>query len=652
MPTDSVFDRAFALHQSGRFAEAEAMYRQALAVSPDSADAQISLANLLFQMGRPDEAVAASRRGLVLRPTSFEAYNTLGNSLGALGQPREALEAYNRALAMEPGNAIVHYNAAAVLKALGDRAQAEAALGRAIQLKADFPEALTGLGMILAETSRLKEAVELLRRALAVKPDIPEAMNALGKSLKDLGRIEEAMEILQRAAALRPDYANAHNTLGNVLLVMGRVEESIEAYRRAIQLDPQLAIAHSNLIFAMNFDPRFDAAAILREARQWNDRHGKPQRPIPPHDNDRDPDRRLRIGYVSSDFRQHVVAWNLLPLLGRHDPGQVEVFCFSGGAHSDAMTDRLRSRAHHWRDVSSLSDAQLAEKIREDRIDLLIDLSLHSAGNRLGAFALVPAPVQITYLGYCGTSGMDAMHFRFSDPHLDPSDADLSCYSERTVRLPETYWCYAPAQEAPDPSPPPAEGLGYVTFGCLNQLAKASRAAMELWCEILTRVPRSRLLLHAQPGKYLSPGNDFFDSHGVAADRVEFVPRRPWDQYTRTYHRIDIALDPFPYNGGITTCDALWMGVPVVSLSGQTAVGRAGRSILSNVGLHDLIANDSAQYVQRAVELAGDVAKLGQWRSSLRQRMKSSPLMDAPRFARNVEAAYRQAWRRWCAQSV
>ncbi len=260
---------------------------------------------------------------------------------------------------------------------------------------------MINLGHALVEKGQMEDAATILNRALKLKPDSAEALNILGKSLKDLGRIEDALEALQKAVAIRPDFAQAHNTIGNVHMVMGRLAESLDAYRKAVQLDPLNITAHSNLVFAMNFDPQFDSAAILLEARKWDERHGRArQHLIRPYHNTRDPDRRLRIGYVSPDFCQHVVAWNLLPLLSHHDPEQVEVFCYSSTTHVDAMTDRLRAHAHHWREVATLNDEQLASHIHEDRIDVLIDLSLHSSGNRLGAFAMAPAPVRITYLGY------------------------------------------------------------------------------------------------------------------------------------------------------------------------------------------------------------------------------------------------------------
>ncbi len=338
----------------------------------------------------------------------------------------------------------------------------------------------------------------------------------------------------------------------------------------------------------------------------------------------------------------------MLPLLRHHDHAQFEIFCYGSVKNPDDLTGQIRTSCDQWREMVGLSDETLAERIREDRIDLLIDLSLHTCGHRLRTFALRPAPVQITYLGYCSTSGVDGMHYRFSDPHLDPPDVDLGCYSEQTIRLPESYWCYAPGGQAPDISPLPAERNGYITFGCMTKFGKVSSATVELWCEILKQVPGSRLLIHAPPGKHLQTIGNHLSGHAIAFDRVQFVGYQPWDRYMATFHRIDVGLDPFPYNGGITTCDTLWMGVPAVTLSGRTAVGRGGRSILNNVGLADLVARVSAEYVRLAVQLAGDLPRLGELRRTMRDRLIASPLMDAPRFARNVEAAYRDAWRRWC----
>lgn len=267
--------------------------------------------------------------------------------------------------------------------------------------------------------------------------------------------------------------------------------------------------------------------------------------------------------------------------------------------------------------------------------------------NRLLVFARKPAPVQATWLGYCASTGLETIDYRLSDPFLDPPETDLSVYTEQTLRLPETWWCYGCTRPTPEPSPPPCERAGYVTFGCLNNFAKVSPGSLDLWAEILSAVPRSRMTIHSYPGSHLDGVRNRFSAAGVSADRLEFVAKQPWTQYVQTYGRIDVALDPFPYGGGITTCDALWMGVPVVSLTGQTAVGRGGKSILSNIGLSELHRRPR-QYVQTAVTLAQSPARLAELRQTMRHRMLTSPLMNARRFARNVENAYRQMWREWC----
>jgi predicted O-linked N-acetylglucosamine transferase (SPINDLY family) len=395
---------------------------------------------------------------------------------------------------------------------------------------------------------------------------------------------------------------------------------------------------------------------IREELRRWNQQHAEPLKKfIQPHTNNRDPDRRLRIGYVSPDFREHVVGQTLLPLFREHDHRQMEIFCYANMVRTDAFTEQIRRYVDAWHSIVGLSDSRAVDLIRQDRIDILVDLTLHLANNRLLMFARKPAPVQVSYLGYCSSTGLETMDYRLSDPYLDPSDSDvegksstLSRYSERTIHLPEIYWCYNARGPTPEPSPPPASAKGYVTFGCLNNFAKVS-PALDLWAEILQCVPRSRLIVHSHPGPHLEAVRERFAGKGVSPDRLEFPGQQPWPQYVQSYDRIDIALDPFPWGGGVTTCDVLWMGVPVVSLVGRTAVGRGGASILANIGVPELVAQTPQQYVQIASALAGDLPRLIELRRTLRGRMQASVLMDAPRFARNLEAAYRQMWRTWCA---
>jgi predicted O-linked N-acetylglucosamine transferase (SPINDLY family) len=426
-------------------------------------------------------------------------------------------------------------------------------------------------------------------------------------------------------------------------------DEAIACFDRALSLEPPVAKRLSTKIFAMHCHPGHDAVSILKSARQWGELATAPLigRTIT-HSNDRTADRKLRIGYVSPDFRNHPVGRSILPLLTNHDREQVEIFCYASVSPEDSTTSKLRQCAVSWRDIFRTTDERAAEMIRGDRIDILVDLALHTVGNRLSLFARKPAPVQMTYLGYCSTTGLSAIDYRLSDPFVDPPEIDLSFYSEQTVRLPRNYLCYAPLGDAPEVSPPPCLSGDGVTFGCLNNFMKCSAASLDLWARILQAIPGARLILHAWAGEHLDRVRERFERGGVSPSRLEFVGKQDWPQYMQTYGRIDVALDPFPYNGGITSCDALWMGVPVITLSGKTAVGRVGRSILSNVGLPELVAQTPEQYVQLAVDLANDPDRLRKLRGELRPRLLESPLMDGRQLARDIESVYRNAWRTYC----
>jgi len=408
--------------------------------------------------------------------------------------------------------------------------------------------------------------------------------------------------------------------------------------------------AHDNLLNTLHYDPAWDMHSIFAEHVEWNRLHAEPlQRLILPHANERDPMRRLRIGYVSPDFRHHPVGRFILPLLESHDRRQVEVFGYCQLAVPDQLTAKLRSHTDTWRNITALSDQQAAELIRQDRIDILVDLAGHTADNRLLVFARKPAPVQVTYLGYPTTTGLAAIDYRLSDRYLKPDQSDDPYFTEQSIRLEGTYWCYEPSLVNQAVNELPALSAKTITLGCLNNFCKVSPAALETWAGLLNKLDDSRLVLHSGHGSHRERVIRLMADRGIAADRLEIVGRVSPEEYFKTYQRIDIALDPFPFAGGTTTCDALWMGVPVVTLAGRTVVGRAGVSILSNVGLPELIARTPEDYVKIAVDLAGDMPRLAELRSILRRRMEESPLMDKMSYARGIEAAYRAMWRTWCA---
>jgi predicted O-linked N-acetylglucosamine transferase (SPINDLY family) len=666
-----------------RFDEAVASYRKALALNPNYAEAHNNLGNALIHLNRFEEAVIACSRALELTPRSAIGHYNLANAFVRLGKTASAILEYRKALQEEPdfllcgcnlvialgqlgrwNEAVIwcrqalernprdsqtYHHLAIALAGLGQLDEAIVACWRRLELEPTCAEAQVTLGRILTDMDRFDEAIAAYGAALVLRPDSAEFHNNLGVALTRADRLDDALISVGRALALRPDLAAAHSNKGAVLKEMGRIDEAVKAYRQALAFDRNQLCARHNLILAVHYHPDYDAQALLQESLEWSRIHAEPLRTeIRPHHNVPDPDRPLRIGYVSPDFRAHVAGYSVLPLISHHDRDRFAIFCYSSVRHPDAVTETIRASATHWRHVYGMSDERAAELIRSDAIDILVDLALHSAGNRLLVFARKPAPIQVIYLAYCGTSGMTTVDYRLSDPYIDPLAADLSCYAEQTIRLPQTYWCYQPREQCPEVSNPPVFANGYVTFGSMNNFAKASEAALDLWSEILRRVKNSRMLIHSPSGDHRQWVINRFTQAGVGPDRVQFVGRQPWIRFMESFDRTDIALDPFPYAGGMTTCDTLWMGVPVVSMSGRTAVGRGGQSILCNIGLPELVAHDPEQYVRIAVDLASDTARLANLRRKLRDRMQCSPLMHAGRFTAGFENAYRQMWKTWC----
>jgi len=614
MTLQQQLESALSHHQAGRLAEAERICREILAQQPDHAEALNLLGVLAGQMGRLDAALELIRRAIQQNPDFAEAHYNLGVTFEGKRQFDEALASYRQA----------------------------------IRLKPDFAGAHNNLGNLLKGTGQLDEAIASYRQAIRLMPDLAEAHNNLGNLLKGTGQLDEAIGCFRQAIRLKPGYANAHSNMGNALTEMGHVDEAMASYRQAVLLKPDFAAAHSNLIFTLQYQPGYDAKMIYEEARRWNQQHAEPLKNfIQPHHNNRDPERCLRIGYVSADFFDHASAFFLLPLFRHHDRRQVEVFCYALRANPDKVTQQMKDHVQHWRTTPGLSDAKVAAQIRQDRIDVLVDLKLHTAENRLLIFAHKPAPVQVTWLGYPGTTGLDTMDYRLTDPYLDPPGLTDANYSERSIRLPDTFWCYDPLTDEPKVNAPPCLGRGWVTFGCLNNFCKVNDGILALWARVLKTLSNSRLVLLAPEGSARQRVLDWLGRERIGPERVEFVARQSRSEYCKTYHRIDIGLDTVPCNGHTTSLDSFWMGVPVITLVNQTPAGRAGLSQLSNLGLPELIARTPEQYIQIAADLANDPPRLAELRRTLRSRMQASPLMDAPRFARNIEAAYRQMWRNW-----
>ena len=525
----------------------------------------------------------------------------------------------------------------------GKLSEAEAGYRAILACEPTNSVAAFNLGVVLKQLGRREEAVDAYRLALALNPTFPEAHNNLGNTLLSLGQVDEAIVSLKNALAQRPSFANAWNNLGAALKDQGKIEEAAVCLENAVRLQPKNAGFHSNLVFAQHYRVGMTLLDLLRAARRWNEVHAASL--APRHSSARRSmaaDGRLRIGYVSANFKTHCQALFTVPLLTNHDHVHHQIVCYSDVADPDDVTIRLQGAADEWRQIAGLTDDQVAELIRQDGIDVLVDLTLHMSHNRLLVFARKPAPVQVAWLGYPGTTGLTAMDWRLSDPWLDPDGADDSCYAERTYRLPETFWCYDPLTATPTVNALPATSNGFVTFASLNNFCKVNPAVLGLWAQVLAAVPQSRLVLLAPPGQARA---DVMRRLNVQADRVEFVAFQPRLQYLDLYHRIDIGLDTFPYNGHTTSMDSLWMGVPVLTLRGETVVSRAGHSLLANLGLQDWVTDSPTAFVERAVGLASRLPELALLRASLRSRMQGSPLMDAARFARNIEKAYWQLFR-------
>jgi protein O-GlcNAc transferase len=502
----------------------------------------------------------------------------------------------------------------------------------------------------LRERRQYAEAVGHYQIALKSQPKDAAIWNNLGSALKMLTRPDEAMFAFLKAIEFNPSLVQAYYNMGTALMERGDMTRAVGIFRKAIGLDPNDSRLGSALLYALHFEDGITRSRLIAEHRQWAARHADTLRLARlPHANSTDPNRRLRVGYFSPDFYGHPVGRFMLPLLERHDRDKFEVFAYAAVANPDGLTERIKSHVGVWKNVRDLSDNQAAELMQSDGIDILVDLSMHM-GYRLPIFARKPAPIQIAYLAYASTTGLDAMDYRLTDPYLEPGELANrggEGFCEKPLNIP-SYWCYQPAGEVDEPAAAPSNEKGYVTFGCLNNFRKFSASVRELWIKLLLAVPESRLVLHAHEGSHREELVKRFCAAGVAAERIAFVGALPFREYMREYRAIDIALDTFPYTGGTTTCDALWMEVPVVSLAGELPISRSGVSLLSHVGLAELIAYSPGEYVSIATKLAGDAQRLASLHAGLRDEMRRSRLTDAKAFAVSVEEAYREVWQRWC----
>ncbi|MBP2233306.1 putative O-linked N-acetylglucosamine transferase (SPINDLY family) [Azospirillum agricola] len=601
--------------------------------------------------GRVAEAEAGYRAVLRLIPNHPHANNNLAMILRARHEHEEAIVCYRHAADQAPNDPHVHSNFGCLLMDLSRWEEAQARLRRAIELKPDYTEAHFNLGNVLRSLGDEDGALASYTEALRLNPDMAPALCNMGDVFKSRAELTKALNCFVTAQRSAPQMAEPYNNLGETLKEQGRIAEAVTVFQKGLAIHQAHAIMHSNLLLALNYTAEAPLDMIYRVHRHWAERHAEPHLPTGGHANDRDPGRKLRIGYVSPDFCAHSVSFFAEPAIREHDRTAFEVFCYPSSRRSDVVTARLRAMADHWIPIVGMSDEDAAARIKADRIDILVDLAGHTAENRLTLFARKPAPVQVTWLGYPNTTGMRAIDYRLTDGVADPVGAHDHLSAETLVRLPHGFHCYLPPVDVGAQPRPPVLENGFVTFGSFNNTSKVTPDVVRVWAEILKRVPSSHLLLKSR-----QMGDDetrkryvtLFAAHGIAEDRLTLLARIPAaDGHLRAYDRIDVGLDPFPYNGTTTTCEALWMGVPVLTLAGRGHVARVGASLLTNCGLGELIATDEADYIARAVALAGDPRRLVDLRSGMRNRLEAAPLTDYKGFTLDMERAFREMWRVW-----
>ena len=608
--------RALMLRGKGEVEATKQTFEAVLAKEPRNFEAHYFLGLMAFDQNESARAIEHLRQALAQSPNLADAHARLGTLLDGANRSQEARWHFQKAAELLPEDANACFNLGEVNRRMGHNAEAIAAFQRTVELNPSHSAALHNLGTLLRWEWRIHEALAVFEQAERVKPD-PPTMNNHARLLKDLGMLDTALPRL----------------------------------RQAVDLDPESALMRSNYAYALHF-PDGPSDETLPEAhRAWSAAHEVPVEPLAEM-SAQNPGKRLRVGFVSPNFHRHSCAFFLEPLLRHYDHTVMEVVAYASLEVEDAVTDRLRGLVDLWRDVKALDDRQLAELIRQDGVDVLVDLAGHTSGNRLGAFVFKPAPLQVTWLGYPNTTGLMRMDVRITDAWADPEGA-TTWHSERVVRLPDGFLCYQPAPEAPAVAETPLVRRGYPTFGCFNALSKLSDSTLRLWAEIMQRLPEAKLYLKTWAFGDEGAKQLVLQRLLAAGLPLERLLLSSWVEadgdHLGLYGQIDIALDPFPYNGTTTTCEAMWMGVPVIALEGHRHSARVGSSLLHQVGLPELIAANEAEYVEKAVVLGGDVERLKAMRGGLRERMLNSPLCDGPAFAKKFESALRSAWTERCA---
>ncbi len=621
----------------GKNEEAIAVLRRAVELKNDFSQAYNNLGNALKKAGRIDDAIEAYRQSLRINPMDVEVLNNLAIALTNQGRVDEAIATYKTVLAANPTHAVSWRNLGNVLGESGSTEEAIDALRRAAELKADFVEAHNDLGNVLKNTGRLDEAIKEYEKAIALRPGYPEAYCNLGNIYREQGLTEKAIDCYRSALQTKPAFAEVISNLGNAFKDKGNLTDAIGAYQEALRLKPSLADTHSNLIYARQFTPGITLKEILEDHLEWNRVHAAPLR------NKRlsgpsgycCPSESMVLGFLSGDFRRHPVGYFVIRVLESLSGMKCKIICYENQTEYDDLTERFRKAAHVWKSCCHLSDDAVAESIRRDGVDVLFDLSGHNERGRLLVFARKPAPLQVTWAGYMATTGVETMDYIIADRYEIPEGSE-KYYTENVIRMPHSFVCFDPPEYSPPVLPLPAFTNGHVTFGCFNLLTKISPEVVNVWSTILHGIAGSRLILKTKEFNSVETRRryeDFFSRRGIAPDRLDLLGGTSHREHLDHYNRVDIALDPFPFSGSTTTLESLWMGVPVITMPGETFASRHSLSFLSTVGLTGTIADTPDRYVALAEELAGDLPHLSEIRSSLRDRFRASPLCDGGTFA-------------------
>lgn len=658
-------DAAFAAAQKGvRLRDASApaerriqCYREAFRLAPEEAIYAANLASALSDAGNFTEAEKMSRTAIRLAPERYEPWYNLGTALSGQNQYEAAARSFDKAARLSLTASVYQAAGNAWHKAKNGlnaaRRYREALNTMDKSSSRERGMLLSTLGETLESVYHYSEALAAYRQALEIFPDDPRILTNLGNTLKALGRYEEALVCYEKTRVLCPDAAGAYSNPGTVYQAKGDTAQAIQYYQKALQIDPAMVAVWSNLAAAMTYSPTHTPADTLTALQRFDAQVARSLINLQPHDNEHDKHKRLRIGYVSPDFRKHVVAYFALPLVEGHRGDQVEVFCYYNHRQEDNWTEAFRSASDHWCNCAGMTDEALAKQIREDRIDILVDLAGHTENNRLLVFAGKPAPIQVTWMGYVTTTGMSAMDWRITHQDADPEEAQTH-YTEKLYRLAGTMWCFRPLPDMPEVSTPPFQKNGVVTFGSFNRYSKNSQMVLDTWAKILKQVPDSRLLICVPEGEIRQQMAQFFNERGVDPSRIDCFAKVSHADFWHLHARVDIALDPFPFGGGTTTCETLWMGVPLITCTGRVGgdfeprfASRMGYAFLNNIGLPELASDTLSGYIDKAVALAGDPDRMTELRNTLRDKMANAPLTDETRFVKEMEAAFRFMWQDW-----